>query len=297
MILRFAPIALLLSLAACQPARPPIVPDGMVDVGGRSLHLHCVGEGSPAVVMDAGLGDDGTTWSRVQPEIGRLTRACVYDRAGTGYSDPAPKHHTSRQMSEELHALLQRAGIAGPYVLVAHSIAGLNLRLFASAHPAEVAGMVLVDTTTEEQYTRYWDLLPPETRGLLEEIQRDNPEGLDHAATVASMADLRASRRSLGDLPLVVLTRGKEDPPPPGVSPELSAKMAQVWREMQAELPRFSSNSAQIIAENSQHHVHWDASRLVVASIQKVVEAARTHGHLDAAALVPLGKLPRENNP
>jgi hypothetical protein len=140
-------------------------------------------------------------------------------------------------------------------------------------------------------------LLPPEAQRLLEEIQRDNPEGLDHAATVASMADLRASQRSLGDLPLVVLTRGKEDPPPPGVSPELSTKMAQVWREMQAELPRFSTNSAQIIAENSQHHVHWDASRLVVASIQKVVEAARAHGRIDAAALAPLGKLPRENNP
>ena len=164
-------------------------------------------------------------------------------------------------------------------------------------HLDELAQAGLVDTTTEEQYTRYWDLLPPETRGLLEEIQRDNPEGLDHAATVASMADLRASRRSLGDLPLVVLTRGKEDPPPPGVSPELSAKMAQVWREMQAELPSFSTNSAQIIAENSQHHVHWDASRLVVASIQKVVEAARAHGRIDAAALAPLGKLPRENNP
>src|SRR5262245_1603600 len=112
---------LLLLLAACRGASPPAVSPaasraafthGMVNVGGLSFHMHCVGIGTPSIVMDAGGGDDGTSWSLVQPEISRSTRTCVYDRLGTGYSSPAPKPHTSRQIIGELHALLQTAGIA-----------------------------------------------------------------------------------------------------------------------------------------------------------------------------------------
>src|SRR3954471_23726028 len=102
-------LALLLPLVACHAANPPPLAGSVVDVGGRSLHIHCIGDGAPVVVLDAGLGNDGSTWSQVQPEVGRFTRACVYDRAGTGRSGAAPRPHTSRQMVEELHALLGRA--------------------------------------------------------------------------------------------------------------------------------------------------------------------------------------------
>jgi pimeloyl-ACP methyl ester carboxylesterase len=101
--------------------------DGLVDIGGRSLHIHCAGHGSPVVVLDAGLGNDGGTWADVQPELARFTRACVYDRAGRGYSDPSPKPHTSQHIVTDLHELLGRAGIEGPYVLVGHSL-GSGLR-------------------------------------------------------------------------------------------------------------------------------------------------------------------------
>jgi hypothetical protein len=111
------------------------------------------------------------------------------------------------------------------------------------------------------------------------------------------MAQLRGAKRPLGDMPLVVLTRGKESTPPPGVSPELDARMAGVWREMQSELASCSSNSVHVIAENSQHYIQWKASRLVIAAIREVVRAARTSTRLDGSALAPIARLPRETAP
>ncbi|MDI1443377.1 alpha/beta fold hydrolase [Polyangium sp. 6x1] len=292
-------VGLLMTLTACQgPSVPPATPgatttptatpagvmDELVDIGGLSLHIHCIGKGIPVVVLDSGLGDDGGIWSEVQPELGRFTRACAYDRAGTGESSAAPRPHTSRQMVRELHTLLGRAGIAGPYVLVGHSLGGLNVRFFASEHPREVVGMVLVDATTEEQDTRFWSLIPEEDMRGFRTSLADHPEGLDFDAFLASMADVRNSKRSLGDMPLVVLTHGKEGPPPGG-SAELGAQMARVWREMQSELPRLSSNSVHFTAVDSGHYIHKDAPRLVVAAIQEVVRAVRTHARVEESTM------------
>jgi pimeloyl-ACP methyl ester carboxylesterase len=260
-----------------------VVTDGLVDVGGLSLHIHCVGAGSPVVVLDAGLGDDGSAWGQVQPEIGRFTRACVHDRAGTGYSSAAPRPHTTRQMVGELHALLQRAGLAGPYVLVGHSLGGLNARLYARQYPGEVVGMVLVDAAMEGQDARLWSLIPGEELRAFQAALRDHPEGLDFDSFRAGMADVRGAK--LGDMPLVVLTRGKEPPAPPAITAEVHARMAQVWREMQSELPGLSSNSAHVIAENSGHYVQRDAPRLVVAAVHEVVGAVRSHSRVDATRL------------
>jgi pimeloyl-ACP methyl ester carboxylesterase len=169
--------------------------DGMVDIGGLSLHIHCIGEGVPIVVLDSGLGLTGEAWDDVQPEVGRFTRVCAYDRAGRGYSSPAPKPHPNRQMARELAVLLERAGQRGPYVLVAHSMAGMNARLFASEHPDRVAGMVLVDAVGDGQPSRYWGLMPDasivELRGILDKL----PEGLDFDTWVAGFADMRDSSR------------------------------------------------------------------------------------------------------
>lgn len=273
-------------------ASPTAVTDELVDVGGLSLHLRCVGEGNPVVVLDSGLGDDGAVWNEVQPELGRLTRTCSYDRAGTGSSSAAPRPHTSRQMVGELHALLGRAGIAAPYVLAGHSLGGLNVRLYASEHPSEVAGMVLIDAATEEQDTRFWSLIPEEAMRGFRASLSDHPEGLDFDAFRASMAAVRDSNRSLGGMPLIVLTRGKEGAPPPGGSADLGAQMARAWREMQAELPRLSSNSAHVTAENSGHYIHKDAPRLVIAAVQAVLTAARTRGQVDASTLSALAHEP-----
>src|SRR5262245_50984185 len=127
---------------------PP--PGKLVDVGGWRLHLDCAGTGSPAVVFASGSGDFSFDWALVQPEVARSARACAYDRAGDAWSDPGPIPCTLRQEAYELHTLLERAGIAPPYVLVGHSYGGLLVRVYAERYPAEVAGMVLVDATHED---------------------------------------------------------------------------------------------------------------------------------------------------
>lgn len=132
---------------------PPI--GQMVDVGGYKLHLYCQGSVSPTVVLEAGSGATGLYWSLVQPEVAKFARVCVYDRAGYGWSDPSPKPRTYPVMAEELHTLLANAKIPGPYLLVGHSLGGIIVRHFAYQYPAEVAGLVLVDSATEGQMERF----------------------------------------------------------------------------------------------------------------------------------------------
>jgi pimeloyl-ACP methyl ester carboxylesterase len=149
----------------------------LVDVGGYRLHLACQGDGNPTVVMEAAIGETGLLWSLVQPAVAQTTRACVYDRAGYGWSDPSPRPRTAEEMVQELHTLLGTAGIPRPYVLVGHSLGGLLVRLYAARYPQEVAGLVLVDAAHEQQYRR----APKEIRELVpqfEEQMRQQLEGL-----------------------------------------------------------------------------------------------------------------------
>ena len=125
-----------------------------VDIGGRSLNIYCSGQGSPAVIFDSGAGEPGYTWSNIQPEIATFTRACWFDRAGYGWSDTGPFPRTSEAMSTDLHELLQRAGVPAPYVLVGHSLGGLNARVYNGMYPTDVAGMVLVDAAHEDEPRR-----------------------------------------------------------------------------------------------------------------------------------------------
>ncbi|HEX6304284.1 MAG TPA: alpha/beta hydrolase [Anaerolineales bacterium] len=128
-------------------------PGQMIDVGGYRLHIDCQGKDGPSVVMDAGVGEYGLSWDLVQPEAAKFTRACVYDRAGLGWSEPSPKPRTNLVMVDELRNLLRNAGIPAPYILVGASLGGLNARLYAHQYPEEVAGLVLVDAAHEGQYT------------------------------------------------------------------------------------------------------------------------------------------------
>ncbi|MFL6210575.1 MAG: alpha/beta hydrolase [Pyrinomonadaceae bacterium] len=125
-----------------------------VDIGGRSLNLYCSGAGSPTVILDAGAGEPGYAWAHIQPELAKFTRACWYDRAGEGWSDPGPFPRTSAANARDLHELLQRAGVPQPYVLVGHSYGGLNARVYDGLYPNEVAGMILVDAAHEDEPKR-----------------------------------------------------------------------------------------------------------------------------------------------
>src|SRR5215217_7821518 len=128
-------------------AYPP--PGEMVDVGGYSLHINCLGQGSPTVVLDAGLGEFSAHWVRVQRKVSDTTRVCAYDRAGMGWSEMGPEPRDAKQITGELHTLLNKAGIEGPYVLVCHSLGGMYMLTYAHRYPDEVAGVALVDSSTE----------------------------------------------------------------------------------------------------------------------------------------------------
>jgi pimeloyl-ACP methyl ester carboxylesterase len=247
-----------------------------------SLHIHCVGHGTPTVVMDNGHGATGGSWSAVLNDIGGVTRACVYDRAGMGLSSgPAPHPHPIRQMVHELHALLERAGAVGPYVLVGHSLAGINIRLFQTEHPDEVVGMVLVDVTSETIRE------PPELAEKNRARMRNDVEGVDFDTLEAGLADMRASSRSLGDMPLVVLTAAGKRPLPPNISAEKDAEFTRQHVAAHEQMASLSTNSTHAVAERAGHFIQIDAPKLVLASVKQVVEAVRTHGRIDPKALEP----------
>jgi pimeloyl-ACP methyl ester carboxylesterase len=119
----------------------------LIDVGGHSLHLNCTGSGSPTVVMEPGAGEMSAVLGWIAPAVARETRVCTYDRAGRGWSEPADVPQGATKIATDLHTLLQRGGIAGPYVMAGHSFGGLYVQRFAALYPDEVAGMVLIDST------------------------------------------------------------------------------------------------------------------------------------------------------
>ncbi len=123
-----------------------------VDIGGRSLNIFCSGEGSPPVIFETGAGNIGYSWTVVQKQVAKVTRACWYDRAGYGWSDSAAYPRDSYAVARDLHQLLHNAGIRGPYLLVGHSIGGFHIRVFHKLFPQEVAGVVFVDASYEHEY-------------------------------------------------------------------------------------------------------------------------------------------------
>ena len=130
------------------------MPGRLIDVGGHRLHLHCTGSGSPTVVLEPGAGDFSSAMGWISPAVARDTRVCVYDRAGRGWSEPADSPQDGTQIASDLHTLLQRGNVPGPYVLAGHSFGGLYVLTFAARYPDEVAGMVLVDSTNPASPTQ-----------------------------------------------------------------------------------------------------------------------------------------------
>ncbi|HNP73441.1 MAG TPA: alpha/beta hydrolase [Kouleothrix sp.] len=301
--------------AAKSRIRAQYPPTGqLVDIGGYRLHLSCQGSGGPTVILEAGGGSIGLDWSLVQPAIAQQARVCVYDRAGLGWSDASPQPRTAAAMAGELHSLLERAGVAGPYVLVGHSLGGPIIRQYALAHPSDVAGMVLVDSATEQQSARFPTPINAAMAGaprLLRLMSLAGDAGLlallpaivpvsgqlpadaaaaAHALTIASgktfrtfLAEMQASDAdptartdSLGDIPLVVVRHGRAVAPIKGdVTPEVAREYEQVWAQMQAELAALSPRGRVVVAAESGHAIHADQPDVVIAAIREVLAAAR----------------------
>jgi pimeloyl-ACP methyl ester carboxylesterase len=129
-------------------------PHQLVDIGGRKMNLYCSGQGATTVVFDAPSGEAGWNWFKVHPVVARHTRACVFDRAGLGFSDPAKRPNTSENVVEDLHKLLAGAGVKPPYVMVGNSLGGANVQVYAYRYPAEVKGLVLVEPEHEDETRR-----------------------------------------------------------------------------------------------------------------------------------------------
>jgi pimeloyl-ACP methyl ester carboxylesterase len=127
---------------------------------GRRLNLYCLGKGTPTVIFESGLADETVVWARVQPTIAAHTRACSYDRAGVGYSDPGRRPADSANIADDLHLLLNAASIKPPYIVVGHSLGGMHIRLYADTYLTDVAGMVLVDSAQETWHENYWRMDP-----------------------------------------------------------------------------------------------------------------------------------------
>ncbi len=129
---------------------PP--PGRLVDVGGFKLHIYCTGTasaGAPTVILESGLTGIVPIWHHIQTEVSKVTRVCAYDRAGIGWSEPSPEPRDAQHIANELHTLLAKSGTAAPYVLVGHSSGGLYVRAYQRLYPADVSGMVLIDSTPE----------------------------------------------------------------------------------------------------------------------------------------------------
>jgi len=145
------------SLQAAEPSPPPDTsldfyaePGQLVDIGGgRKINLRCSGSGAPTVVLDIGSSMTSMSWRKVQPLIAARQRVCAYDRAGFAFSDAGPMPRTAQREADDLYALVHAAKLATPIILVGHSRATYIARLYASAHAADIAGLVLVDPVSE----------------------------------------------------------------------------------------------------------------------------------------------------
>jgi len=129
-------------------------PGQLIDVDGRTMHINCIGNKSPSIILDSGAGGFSLEWGNIQKSLSQYARVCAYDRAGYGWSDMGLLPRTTKRITYELHTLLQNAGIHGPYILVGHSFGGFTAQYFARNFGDEIVGIVLIDSSHEEQVYR-----------------------------------------------------------------------------------------------------------------------------------------------
>lgn len=309
-------------------------PSRMVEVEpGRRLNLICMGTGSPTIIFESGLGVSADSWYAVQPEIAKQTRACSYERAGIGFSNAATRPGTAIHVVDDLHTLLAKARIAAPIVLVGHSSGGMYVRMYAYLHPADVAGMVLVDPSNEEQAEGYrllspealsrtdWERYttsavadsracakqagepgglavddelykkcvsePPEDyppvlkaiyTGKQESAKYQLASGSEYETLFYQSADqLRAARRNLRDLPLVVLTHA---PRAKSATEKQALRDARnrLWSWMHQSVADSSSRGEHRTVSQSDHMIQWKEPDAVIQAIHDVLaEIKATH--------------------
>ncbi|SDE62187.1 Pimeloyl-ACP methyl ester carboxylesterase [Blastococcus fimeti] len=280
---------------------PPSMPGQLVDVGSHRLHLSCTGSGSPTVVLLGGMGETSAAWGLVQPAVAGTTRACSYDRAGQAWSDSATGPKDGRQVAADLHALLDRAGEPGPYVLAGHSVGGPYAMVYAAEHPDDVAGLVLLDSASPFQFTALPDYpgaysfmrratallpvlqrlgagplltsdvpadLPPAARSQVRAFDSSPRElsGLrDEVAAYPALFEQAQDLTGIGSTPLVVVSATAGD-------------RQAGWADAQAALAELSPTSSHRLVPATHSSLLLDAadSGHSVAAIEDVVQAVRS---------------------
>jgi pimeloyl-ACP methyl ester carboxylesterase len=276
------------------------VPGKRYDVGGHRLHLDCHGHGSPTVVLSNGLGGVSASWARITAPVAATTRVCAYDRAGQGWSDDAERPQDGVKSAKDLHTLLAAAGEHGPFVLVGHSTGGTYAMTYAARYPEQVAGLVLLDSSSPEQFTRIaafpgqyammmrpaYALMPTLSRLGLGQVPVTSPLPAADAAKVAAITstpqyyrnqrdEVSVLRRvfaqaqaltTLGDRPLAVLTATATSTGTDG------------WAGAQDQLAALSSNSVHRTVESTHPGLVEDVQPAAasVRAITEVISSVRT---------------------
>ncbi len=251
---------------ASKERAPESPKDRMVDVGGRSLHLTCVGSGAPTVVMENGLDGDESTWSDVVPKVKTDSRVCTYSRANVPPSDPREGKHTAADSVADLRQALKAAGEADPYVLVGFSFGGLITQIYAAKHPDEVAGLVLVESNHPDEPDQFEKHLDPEQIAEDRNMANANSEGVD----VFASFDEAQRAGAIPDVPLVVVTATRSEGWPPGWDPKIFERLrAQQQHDLATSVP----GGTQVMADQSGHDVPHEQPEIVVSAISKVIGA------------------------
>ncbi len=288
-------------------------PGAFYTVNGHRMHMNCTGSGSPAIILDAAVGDDALTWGGVQPVLSETTRVCSYDRAGHGWSEALPGPRDADHIAAELHGLLLQAKVTGPIVLMGHSIAGLYMRDYASHYPADIAGIVFVDVSTPLQdenpavkaadpkglrqwlsmlllRARYIAGVPrltgqcsgylPGSTGQAGILQAEDLCDFPFHAVAAEMDSFNQSGHETvhtgpyGALPILIFSQDVTTMRLP-VSAQQTADLAKAFSQMQEDLKKLSTRSRRIIAKGSGHYVQLFRRDLIWKEVPLFIEQIR----------------------
>ncbi|HEV7689318.1 MAG TPA: alpha/beta hydrolase [Hyphomonadaceae bacterium] len=270
--------------------------------GARRLHVLCKGpEQGPTVIFEAGLSPfpANSAYAKVQALIAPFARVCSYDRAGLGWSDPAPPGRNIPDLADDLHRLIEAARVPGPYILVGHSMGGLIVRSYVTKHPGSVAGVVLADASSETLFTTASAASRDKSVADIDAALKTAtpgvpvialPPGADPMIAFSLLPEILATQReenfavsrsppsmlkpqgfgTLGDIPLIVIRRGLAANPPSATD--------TAWRAAQEQMTALSTNSRLIVAERSGHVIPFDRPDVVADAVRSVIEAARSGG-------------------
>lgn len=233
----------------------------MVKIHDCELYVEYIQQHSKSVtiIMDAGYGDDSTTWRQVADEVSKYANVLLYDRAGLGKSGTSTNRRTSKEMVRELHQLIKQLDIASPFILVGHSFGGVNMQLFASEYRDEVVGLVLVDTTPSDYRERF---LPTMSREFQNAYSKQFVREGNYDEFMESLHQVKQANLDLS-IPTTIISAGKKD--------FYSAENQRLWNVLQKEMTGISSNATFVIAEQSAHYIQRDEPHLIVEAIRKLI--------------------------